>query len=143
MPSTSNRAPLPNEVQACTPFLQRQIKVIGPKVICALGTSAAHHLLHTDVPVSVLRGRFHPLGGLQVMVTYHPGIPAQESKCQKAGLGRHAKDHGCYMNKTRPSIREISDRILSAALILSAITAVLALPVSPKRCATRLRRGYD
>ena len=78
-----NRAPLPNEVQACTPFLQRQIKVIGPKVICALGTSEAHHLLHTDVPVSVLRGRFHPLGGLQVMVTYHPAYLLRNPSAKK------------------------------------------------------------
>jgi len=78
-----NRAPKPEEVEACTPFLERQIKAIGPKVICALGSSAAQHLLKTDVPVSVLRGRFHDHNGIPVMVTYHPAYLLRNPAAKK------------------------------------------------------------
>ena len=67
-----NRNPEPAEVRTCRPFLERQIASIQPKVICALGKFAAQTLLSTDVPISRLRGRFHPLGEIQVMPTYHP-----------------------------------------------------------------------
>jgi DNA polymerase len=78
-----NRAPKPEEVEACTPFLERQIKAIRPKVICALGSSAAQHLLKTDVPVSVLRGRFHDRNGIPVMVTYHPAYLLRNPAAKK------------------------------------------------------------
>lgn len=67
-----NRNPQPEEIQACRPFLQRQIAAIRPKVICALGTHAAHALLETSTPISRLRGRFHDHAGLKVMPTFHP-----------------------------------------------------------------------
>jgi DNA polymerase len=46
--------------------------VIRPRVICALGTFASHTLLKTDVPITVLRGKFHAYQGIQLMPTYHP-----------------------------------------------------------------------
>ena len=67
-----NRNPLPEEIGACHPFLERQLAAIRPKVICALGAVAAHTLLNTDAPISHLRGRFHDFHGIKVMPTFHP-----------------------------------------------------------------------
>ena len=67
-----NRNPEPAEIQMCRPFLERQIKTVGPKVICTLGTVATQALLDTDQSVSKLRGRFHDYAGIKVMPTYHP-----------------------------------------------------------------------
>jgi uracil-DNA glycosylase len=68
----ANRNPESTEIQACRPFLQRQLNVIRPKVICALGTFAAQTLLDTTQPISQMRGRFHDLKGIKVMPTFHP-----------------------------------------------------------------------
>jgi DNA polymerase len=54
------------------PFLLRQIASIKPEVIVALGTSAAHALLQTKVPISKMRGKFHDFHGIPLMPTYHP-----------------------------------------------------------------------
>ena len=67
-----NRNPKPEEINACEPFLVKQLKAINPQVICALGTFAAHTLLKTDVPITLLRGKFHAYHGIQLMPTYHP-----------------------------------------------------------------------
>ena len=67
-----NRNPKPEEINACEPFLIKQLKVIKPQVICALGTFSSHTLLKTDVPITVLRGKFHSYHGIQLMPTYHP-----------------------------------------------------------------------
>ena len=67
-----NRNPEPDEIEACSPFLQAQIAAIGPTVIVALGKFAAQTLLQTETPISRLRGQFHSLGGVAVMPTFHP-----------------------------------------------------------------------
>ena len=68
-----NRNPLPEEIEACEPWLIRQLEAIRPRVICALGTFAAQTLLKKKgVPITVLRGRFHDYHGIQLMPTYHP-----------------------------------------------------------------------
>lgn len=67
-----NRNPLPTEIQACIPHLIRQIRLIQPEFICALGTFAAQTLLGTDKPISKIRGSFHDYRGIRVMPTYHP-----------------------------------------------------------------------
>jgi len=67
-----NRNPKPDEIQACLPFLRRQIRLIQPDFICALGTFAAQTLLETDTPISRLRGNFHVYEGIRMMSTYHP-----------------------------------------------------------------------
>ena len=67
-----NRNPKPEEIAACEPILIRQLEAINPRVICALGTFAAHTLLKTDVPITILRGKFHSYHGIQLMPTYHP-----------------------------------------------------------------------
>ena len=67
-----NRNPQPGEIEACTPFLVRQLKVIRPDFICALGTFAAQTLLKTETPISRLRGEFYDFMGIEVLPTYHP-----------------------------------------------------------------------
>ena len=67
-----NRNPQPEEITPCEPFLIRQLGAIRPRVICALGTFAAHTLLKSEAPISVLRGRFHSYQGIPLMPTYHP-----------------------------------------------------------------------
>ena len=67
-----NRNPEPDEIAECEPFLVRQIQSVRPKVIVALGTFAAHALLHTDAPISRLRGTFHEYQGAKLLPTFHP-----------------------------------------------------------------------
>ena len=67
-----NRNPEPDEIRACEPFLIKQLGVIRPKLICALGTFAAQTLLKTEEKISLLRGRFHRYQGIPIMPTYHP-----------------------------------------------------------------------
>ena len=68
-----NRIPEPGDTAVCSPFLDRQIEVIQPKVICALGTFAAQTMLKTKTPIGKLRGRAHPYNDFSVLVpTFHP-----------------------------------------------------------------------
>jgi uracil-DNA glycosylase family 4 len=70
-----NRAPEPDEVATCEPFLFQQIDTIRPRIIVALGTHAAHALLKTDAPISRLRGRVHDFrGGIKLIPTFHPAF---------------------------------------------------------------------
>ena len=69
-----NRNPHHDEVEACSPFLLRQLRAIGPSIIVALGTFAAQALLHTKEPISKLRGRFHDYHGIPLMPTFHPAF---------------------------------------------------------------------
>lgn len=67
-----NRNPAPDEILACSPFLNRQIALIQPDFICALGTFAAQTLLKTTQPISRLRGRFYDYNGTRLLPTFHP-----------------------------------------------------------------------
>lgn len=67
-----NRDPEPDEVATCSPFLFRQIELIGPKAIVALGSPAAKTLLQTKVGITALRGRWGSFRGIPVMPTFHP-----------------------------------------------------------------------
>lgn len=67
-----NRNPLPQEVEACSPYLVRQIELIKPRVIIAFGTFAAQTLLNTKDTIGKLRGRIHHYHGVPLIVTYHP-----------------------------------------------------------------------
>ncbi|MDB4885310.1 MAG: phage polymerase-related protein [Gemmatimonadetes bacterium] len=67
-----NRNPLPEEVTACSPYLVRQIELVRPKVILALGTFAAQTLLETKLTIGKLRGQIHRYYGVPLIVTYHP-----------------------------------------------------------------------
>ncbi len=69
-----NRTPRPAEIEACLPYLLRQLDIIRPKIICALGTVAAQTLLGTKEKITSLRGQFHPWKGMLLMPTYHPAF---------------------------------------------------------------------
>jgi len=80
----NNRDPRPEEVAACESFLQRQIKLLQPKIIVALGRHAAHSLLKTEMALSKLRGQIHSYENTPLIVTYHPAYllrsPAEKAK---------------------------------------------------------------
>lgn len=67
-----NRNPQPEEVEACMPYLQRQIELIRPKIIVAVGRFAAQALLGSEASIGSLRGAVHRYQGIPVVVTYHP-----------------------------------------------------------------------
>ncbi|MBS0387083.1 MAG: uracil-DNA glycosylase [Proteobacteria bacterium] len=69
-----NRDPAPEEVRCCLPYLQRQIDLIAPRLMLAVGRIAAQSLLATDTPIGKLRGVVHRFGtqGTPLIVTYHP-----------------------------------------------------------------------
>lgn len=67
-----NRDPRPDEIEACEPILIRQIEIIKPKVICALGRIAATTLLRSKSSLGALRGTVHDYHGVKLIVTYHP-----------------------------------------------------------------------
>jgi uracil-DNA glycosylase len=67
-----NRDPKPEEVAACLPYLERQIDLIKPRVMVALGRFAAQSLLLTETPIGKLRGKAHHYRGIPLVVTYHP-----------------------------------------------------------------------
>jgi uracil-DNA glycosylase family 4 len=69
-----NRNPEPDEIESCNPFLMKQIDVIRPKVICALGTFSAQTLLKTDAKITAIRGKIYDLEGIKVIPTYHPAF---------------------------------------------------------------------
>ena len=67
-----NRTPTAEEAAACAPFLDRQIELVKPKIIVALGKTAATRLLDTEASLASLRGKVHGYKGTPVVVTYHP-----------------------------------------------------------------------
>ena len=67
-----NRNPAPDEIKACSPYLLRQLELLQPRVILALGTFAAQTLLQTTTPIGKLRGQVHRYYGVPLIVTYHP-----------------------------------------------------------------------
>lgn len=79
-----NRNPEPLELQTCAPYLQRQVALVGPKIILAMGRFAVQSLLQTTEPIGKLRGRVHQFQGVPVVVTYHPAYllrnPADKAK---------------------------------------------------------------
>lgn len=72
----ANRDPTPEEVESCSPYLWRQIELVQPRLIVALGRFAAQTILHTDSSIGSLRGRLHKITvadvAIPVVVTYHP-----------------------------------------------------------------------
>lgn len=67
-----NRDPKPEEADSCNGYLKRQIKLIKPKIILAVGRISAQTLLKTDAPIGKLRGAVHELDGIPLVVVYHP-----------------------------------------------------------------------
>ncbi len=67
-----NRNPTPDETAACIGYLHRQLEILSPKVVCALGKVSAHHLLGTDLSMTRLRGGSHAWRSIPVVPTWHP-----------------------------------------------------------------------
>ncbi|MBA3588072.1 uracil-DNA glycosylase [Methylibium sp.] len=67
-----NRNPLPEEVAQCEPYLRRQVSLVRPRMILAMGRFAVQSLLRSDLPIGKLRGRLHAYEGVPLVVTYHP-----------------------------------------------------------------------
>jgi DNA polymerase len=67
-----NRNPAPDELACCEPFLIRQVQLVQPKIILAMGRFAVQRLLRSDEPIGRLRGRVHRYQGVPLIVTYHP-----------------------------------------------------------------------
>ena len=79
-----NRNPEPVELQTCSPYLVRQVALVQPQIILAMGRFAVQSLLQTTEPIGKLRGRVHQYQGVPVVVTYHPAYllrnPADKAK---------------------------------------------------------------
>jgi DNA polymerase len=93
-----NRNPAPEEVVACSPYLVRQIELVKPKVLLALGTFAAQTLLETKLTIGKLRGQIHRYYGVPLVVTYHPAAllrnPAwKRPTWEDVQLARRILDH--------------------------------------------------
>lgn len=78
-----NRNPEPDEVATCSPFLHRQLDLIRPEVVVALGKFAAQTLLATETPISKLRGQFHSYRGTKLMPTFHPAYLLRNPPAKK------------------------------------------------------------
>jgi len=78
-----NRVPEPREANTCSPFLFRQIDVIRPEVIVALGATAATYLLGAKSPLAALRGRIRQFRGSKLIVTYHPAFLLRDPRQKK------------------------------------------------------------
>jgi uracil-DNA glycosylase len=78
-----NRTPEPDEANTCSPFLFRQIDVVSPEVIVALGATAATYLLGQRQPLAGLRGRVHSFRGSKLIVTYHPAFLLRDPRQKK------------------------------------------------------------
>ncbi|MBI1905904.1 MAG: uracil-DNA glycosylase [Rhodocyclales bacterium] len=105
-----NRTPEPDEIAACLPFLQRQIALVRPRVLVALGRPAAQALLGAEVRISTARGKVHAHSGFPVIVTYHPAYllrnpvdkgKAWEDLCHARTLG--AAEGGLTARDNGPS----------------------------------------
>jgi DNA polymerase len=79
----NNRTPERDECQTCSPFLMRQIEVVAPKAIVALGAVAAKTLLAINAPMSELRGRWYDFRGTKLAVTYHPAFLLRDPRQKK------------------------------------------------------------
>ena len=74
-----NRNPMPDEVEACSPYLLRQVELVKPRAIAAFGAFAAQTLLATPTPIGKLRGRVHDFHGVPLVATYHPAALLRSS----------------------------------------------------------------
>lgn len=95
-----NRTPEPTETAACWPFLARQIALIRPKLIVALGKPAAQTLLQQEVTIARARGRVHDAAGIPLIVTYHPAYLLR-NQLEKA----KAWEDLCFMRRTMAALR--------------------------------------
>jgi DNA polymerase len=95
-----NRTPTPEEVAACRPYLERQIELLQPKLIVALGRPAAQTLLQAEVKIAAARGKLHDYRGIPLVVTYHPAYLLR-TLLDKA----KAWEDLCFMKRSMPTLR--------------------------------------
>jgi len=93
-----NRKPLPDEIAACIPYLHRQIEIVQPKVILALGSTAAEAMLGVRRSLAELRGKVHTYNGIPLVVTYHPAALLRNPNWKKptwddVRIARQLLDH--------------------------------------------------
>lgn len=98
-----NRDPQPDEVAACRGYLEKQIALIRPKVIVALGKVAAQTLLGNDAPIGRMRGQWYSVQGIPTMVTYHPA-----ALLRNAALKRPTWED---MQQVRDQLRGLSESV--------------------------------
>ena len=79
----ANRTPEPDEAHTCSPYLFRQIDVVRPEVIVALGQTAVTYLMGEKRPLSAWRGAVHPFRGSKLIVTYHPAFLLRDPNQKK------------------------------------------------------------
>jgi uracil-DNA glycosylase len=94
----NNRNPEPDEIAACRPFFEEQIRLVSPRVIVTLGTFAAQAVLGSQEPISQLRGRWHDAYGARIMPTFHPAFLLRSPK--------HKRDVWEDMQKVRDFLAE-------------------------------------
>jgi len=95
-----NRTPAPEEAAACRPWLERQIELLQPKLIVALGRPAAQTLLQAEVKIAAARGRLHDYRGIPLIVTYHPAYLLRTLP-DKA----RAWEDLCFMKRTMKALK--------------------------------------
>ena len=78
-----NRTPLPEEMEACLPFLEEQLRIIQPKVICVLGSVAAKALIGPHVSIMRIRGQLHEYQGIPLIPTFHPAYLLRNPPAKK------------------------------------------------------------
>ena len=102
----NNRDPRPEEVEACLPYLRRQISLLQPKIMLAVGRIAAQNLLATDAPLGRLRGKVHRFGELQtpLVVTYHPAYLLRTPADQRKAWEDLKFARGVYQQLTQGSL---------------------------------------
>jgi len=106
-----NRDPLPAEVGTCTPFLERQVELIAPKVIVTLGRHATKHVLGTDRGISTLRGKLFRVEGRQVVPMFHPAVALYDPR-QKQVLFDDFKRLAAVLRRS-PEEQKASEKGLS------------------------------
>jgi uracil-DNA glycosylase len=93
-----NRKPLPDEIAACIPYLHRQLEIVRPKVILALGSTAGEAMLGARKSLGELRGKVHTYNGIPLVVTYHPAALLRNPNWKKptwddVRIARQLLDH--------------------------------------------------
>ena len=99
-----NRVPLPDEMQACLPYLKEQIALLKPKVIVALGATAVKGLLDTQMGITKLRGNWKSYQGIRLMPTYHPAYLLRDPE-GKRDVWNDMKAVLEYLGRTPPPVK--------------------------------------
>jgi uracil-DNA glycosylase len=94
-----NRDPERDEIEACLPFLKRQISIIKPEVICTLGRIASQELLEKSIKITQDRGQWHSFMGIPVMPTYHPAYIIRNKARERELKGHVWEDIKKIMNR--------------------------------------------